>query len=263
MSDREGRSGEESSGSGFAREVADLREAVAGRGLLIGIDGPSGSGKSTVSKRIATDLGLSFLETGAMYRALTWKCLTSGVDVGDPTAVLEEADELAFESVGTVANPKFLVGGEDVTNALRSVDVAAKVSVVAGYIPVRNWMARAQREEMLRARYDGRGMIAEGRDVTTVVCPDADVRILLLADPEARLRRRVLETYGHVTEDLLEQTRELVSGRDETDSKVSSFLEAAPGVIAVDSSAKSVDEVVEVVISHVGEWVAAGVESRA
>lgn len=263
MSSQGSRSTEDSLGPTRTEETFQLRNAVAGQGLLIGIDGPSGSGKSTVSKRVAAELGLAFLETGAMYRALTWKCMAAGVDLDNPSAVLSEADHLDFESVGTVAHPKFLVGGRDVTDTLRSVEVAARVSVVAGYIPVRQWMAIAQREEMYKARADGRGMIAEGRDVTTVVCPDADVRILLLADPEARLRRRVLETYGHVTDDLLEQTRELVSGRDKTDSKVSSFLEAAPGVITIDSSSKSVDAVVEDVLFQVSAWIQDRVHGRA
>ncbi len=243
--------------------VEALREAVAGRGLLVAIDGPSGSGKSTVSKRIAADLNLAFLETGAMYRALTWLCMSNEVDLGNPEAVLKLADELEFSSVGTVAEPKFLVGDEDVTEALRSVEVAAAVSVVAGYIPVRNWMANSQRREMLKAKETGRGMIAEGRDITTVVCPDADVRILLLADSEARLKRRVLETYGKVTPELLDATRELVSGRDATDSLVSSFLEPAPGVIPIDSSNLSIEGVVDSVFDQVVDWLKSEGQGRA
>ena len=155
-----------------------------------------------------------------------------------------------------VEEPRFLVGSQDVTEDLRSTEVAAAVSTVAGYIPVRQWMAREQRKQMLLAREDGRGMIAEGRDVTTVVCPDADVRVLLLADPEARLRRRVLETFGEVTPELMEQTRVLVEGRDETDSKVSAFLEAAPGVVTVDSSDKTIADVTDEVLALAGEWAA-------
>ncbi len=235
----------------------DLKNRVAGRGVLIAVDGPSGSGKSTVSKRVATALGIAFLETGAMYRALTWLCMEDGVDLGDAAAVLAKADDLHFSSVGTVENPCFMVGERDVTEALRSVEVAGNVSVVAGYIPVRKWMAQEQRRQMLAARQDGRGMIAEGRDITTVVCPDADVRVLLLADPEARLRRRVMETYGRVTRELMDKTRVLVSGRDEVDSKVSAFMEPATGVVAIDSSDKSVDQVEDEVMELVRAWVSA------
>lgn len=238
-------------------DVARLRAEVRGRGLLIAVDGPSGSGKSTVSKRVAEDLNLSFLETGAMYRALTWRCLQRGVPLDDVGGVLAQADDLEFASVGTVRDPQFLVAGRDVTESLRSTSVAAAVSQVAGLIPVRKWMARAQRRQMLDARASGQGMIAEGRDITTVVCPDADVRVLLLADAQARLRRRVLETYGTVTEDLLEETRSLVGGRDEQDSKVSQFLQAAPGVETIDSSEMTVDEVVARVLALVSSWVRA------
>lgn len=232
----------------------EMKDLVAGRGILISVDGPSGSGKSTVSKRVATALGIAFLETGAMYRALTWLCLERGIDLGDPQAVLAAADDLHFSSVGTVEEPCFMVGDADVTEALRSLEVAGNVSTVAGYIPVRNWMAKEQRRQMLGARDDGRGMIAEGRDITTVVCPDADIRVLLLADPTARLRRRVLETYGEVTAELMEKTRILVDGRDEEDSKVSSFLAPAPGVVAIDSSGKSIDEVEGEVLGLVAAW---------
>lgn len=235
-------------------DVKRLRSRVAGTGLLVAVDGPSGSGKSTVSKHVGEELGLAFLETGAMYRALTWRCLQRGVPLDDVDAVLSQTDDLCFASVGTVHEPRFLVGGVDVTEALRSVEVAGAVSTVAGLIPVRKWMARAQREQMQLARQSGRGMIAEGRDITTVVCPDADVRVLLVADAEARLRRRVLETYGEVTETLLEETRLLVSGRDQTDSKVSEFLEPAPGVVTIDSSELTVDEVVSRVLHLVEVW---------
>lgn len=239
---------------GGAQFALALKNRIAGSGVLIAVDGPSGSGKSTVSKRVATALGIAFLETGAMYRALTWLCMQDGVDLGDADAVLAKADDLHFSSVGTVEKPCFMVGERDVTDALRSVEVAGNVSVVAGYIPVRKWMAKEQRRQMLAAREDGRGMIAEGRDITTVVCPDADVRVLLLADPEARLRRRVMETYGHVTPELMEKTRVLVSGRDQEDSKVSAFMAPAPGVVAIDSSEKPIDEVEGEVMALVSAW---------
>ncbi len=219
-----------------------------GRGILIAIDGPSGSGKSTVSREVAMTLNLKFLETGAMYRALTWRCLENRVNLDDVESILECADQMDFQSVGSVDAPRFCVDGQDVTEALRSAAVAGTVSKVAGHIPVRKWMAKAQRQAMHDARKSGEGMIAEGRDITTVVCPDADVRVVLVADPEARLRRRVLETYGEITPELLESTRALVSGRDETDSRVSSFLQAAPGVTTIDSSDLTVAEVVNQVL---------------
>lgn len=225
--------------------TAALRKRANGQGILVAVDGPSGSGKSTVSREVARDLNLAFLETGAMYRALTWLCLRDGVDLTSAEAVLHAAARLNFQSIGSVDEPAFLVSGANVTQALRSTDVAANVSTVASHIPVRQWMAAEQRRQMLRARSQGNGMIAEGRDITTVVCPDADVRVLLVADPEARLKRRVLETYGEVTPELLEKTRSLVNGRDAIDSKVTSFMDPAPGVVTIDSSEMTIPQVVE------------------
>lgn len=229
-------------------DVTQAREAVSGRGVLIAIDGPSGSGKSTVSKQVAKDLGIAFLDTGAMYRALTWYALENGVDVESVEALLVAADEMDFHFEGTVDDPHFFVRGQDVTLALRSEPVVKAVSTVAGHIPVRNWMAKEQRKQMLRSRGNGRGMVAEGRDITTVVCPDADVRVLLVADADARIRRRTLEVYGQVNEELLAKTADLVSGRDQIDSKVSTFMEAAEGVTTVDSSDMTIREVVDTVI---------------
>lgn len=233
---------------GYASQLA---KQANGAGLLIGVDGPSGSGKSTVSKQVADILGLGFLETGAMYRALTWLCLQRGVDISNPDAVLDQAGGLSFTSAGTISEPKFYVGDKDVTEDLRSNEVASAVSLVASYPAVRDWMVKAQREQMLQAKSSGKGMVAEGRDITTVVCPDADVRVLLVADPQARLRRRVLETYGEVTEEGMAEMEELVYGRDTEDSKVTAFLEAAHGVETVDSSDLTVNQVVNRVLGLV------------
>ena len=228
--------------------LTSVRKAVEGRGILIAVDGPSGSGKSTVSKQVAKDLEIAFLDTGAMYRALTWDALQHGVDITDVDALLAAADRMDFQFEGTVDDPHFFVRGQDVTHALRSEDVVKAVSTVAGHIPVRNWMATEQRKQMLRSRENGYGMIAEGRDITTVVCPDADVRVLLVADEGARIRRRTLEVYGEVNDELLARTAELVSGRDEIDSKVSDFMEAGEGVSTIDSSNMTIQDVVDAVV---------------
>ena len=112
-------------------------------------------------------------------------------------------------------------------------------------------MLRCQRCRMMEAREKGSGMIAEGRDITTVVCPDADVRILLLADQEARLRRRTLELYGDATDEHMEIVRAQVEGRDKADSAVSEFMVAAPGVETVDSTGLDIDGVCEAILAHV------------
>ncbi|MFZ1382697.1 MAG: (d)CMP kinase [Scrofimicrobium sp.] len=221
------------------------------KGVLVAIDGPAGSGKSTVSRLVAKRLGIAFLDTGAMYRGLTLASLRRGIPLDDVGQVLEEADQMKFRFEGTVDDPRFYLGDDEVTTQIREIEVAQNVSTVAGLIPVREWMAEEQRRQMLAARECGIGMVAEGRDVATVVCPDADVKVLLLADPEARVRRRTLEMYGEVTPELLEKTRSLVEGRDQIDSLVSEFLKPAEGVTVVDSSDMTIDEVVDTVIGMV------------
>lgn len=236
-------------------DSVDLASKVEGLGVLVGIDGPSGSGKSTISRRVAKDLGLGFLETGAMYRALTWLCLQRGVDVTDAEAVRDVAQDLGFRSAGTVDEPQFFVGGTNVTSALRESDVAGAVSTVSRHPAVREKMVSAQRAQMLQAKERGEGMVAEGRDITTVVCPDADVLVLLQADPEVRLARRVLETYGEVTDERMEEMKALVHGRDAQDALVTQFETAREGVTTIDSSQMSVDEVLAEVFGLVRDLV--------
>ncbi len=225
-------------------------KTLSPEGLLVAIDGPAGSGKSTVSKRVAQRLSIAFLDTGAMYRALTLACLAGGVPLDDADAVLEVAEQMDFRFEGTPTNPKFLLGDEDVTTTIRGDLVSRNVSTVAGLLPVRAWMAKEQRRQMLAAKESGQGMVAEGRDITTVVCPDADVRVLLLANPRARIRRRALELYGEVTPELYERTRKMLASRDNKDAEVSQFMEPAPGVSVIDSSDLTVEQVVERVVRH-------------
>ena len=164
------------------------RDAISRVGITIAIDGPAGSGKSTVSKALATRLGIGYLDTGAMYRALTWYCLDRGIDLADGEAVAAAADEMPLQLVSDPADPHVWVGDREVTQDIRDPRIALEIKHVSTNLAVRAWMATEQRCRMMEAREKGSGMIAEGRDITTVVCPDADVRILLLADQEARLR---------------------------------------------------------------------------
>lgn len=215
--------------------------------MLVAIDGPSGSGKSTVARRVAEQLGIGYLDTGAMYRALAWLALSEGVDLHDEAAVRALADRMDLElSPGRVR-----VGEVDVTAAIRTPEVTAAVPPVARNLAVRAWMAQEQRRQMLAAREAGTGMVAEGRDITTVVCPEADVRVLLTASEEARLRRRTLELHGELTEETLESTRAQIVDRDRSDATVSEFFDPAPGVVLIDSSNASIDEVVEQILSLV------------
>ncbi len=218
---------------------------------MVAIDGPSGSGKSSVSRRVATRLGLSFLDTGAIYRALTWWCLEQGCDPADPAnrdAVAELARSLPLAMGTDPADPTVTVDGRDVARAIRAPRIATAVSAVATNLEVREELRGLQRR-LIAA--DPRGTVAEGRDITTVVAPDADVRILLTADEQARLARRAAELHGRTDQSALDATRDQVVRRDRDDSSVSSFMSAADGVLTIDSSALSLEQVVDAVLAEV------------
>lgn len=218
-------------------------------GILIAIDGPAGSGKSTVSKAVARKLGIGYLDTGAMYRALTWLCLEQDIPFSDTAAVRAAADAMELELDSDPADPHVFVDGTEVTGEIRSKRIAEKVSKVATNLLVREWMASQQRRLLLQARENGTGMVAEGRDITTVVCPEADVRVLLLADEASRLRRRTRELYGEISKETLALTEKQIGDRDRADSTVSQFFEPAEGVVVIDSSDRTVGQVVDEVIN--------------
>ena len=219
--------------------------------LTIAIDGPSGSGKSSVSKAVARRLGVGYLDTGAMYRALTWWCLEQGLDLTDTDAVAAAARELPLE-IGTDPDaPTVSVGGTDVSAAIRTTRVSTAVSAVATNLEVRAVLQQLQRDLMARVAEQSGGVVAEGRDITTVVAPDARVRVLLTASEEARLRRRSAELHGTVDAAAVEATRDQVVRRDRDDSTVSTFTEAAEGVALVDTSDLDFDESVEAVLDVV------------
>ena len=221
--------------------------------FVIAIDGPSGSGKSSVSRAVARQLGAGYLDTGAMYRALTWWCGSSGVDLADRDAITRAALDLPLQIGDDPATPTVSVDGTDVAQAIRASEISALVSTVATVPEVRAEMQRRQRE--LIATIAGRrgACVAEGRDITTVVAPDAPVRILLTASEEARLRRRSLEVHGSSDTAAIDATRDQVLRRDRDDSTVSQFTVAADGVVVVDTSdldfAGSVDAVMAVVLA--------------
>lgn len=204
--------------------------------FVIGIDGPSGSGKSSVSRAVASRLGAGYLDTGAMYRALTWWCRHSEVDLGDAAAITRAALELPLTIGDDPEAPTVLVDGTDVAEAIRTSEISSLVSTIATVPDVRVEMQRRQRA-LIEGIADRHGAcVAEGRDVTTVIAPEAPVRILLTASEEARLRRRSLEVHGASDQAAIEATRDQVVRRDRDDSTVSQFTEAAEGVSVVDTS---------------------------
>ena len=217
-------------------------------GFVIAVDGPSGSGKSTVSKQVARSLGYGFLDTGAMYRALTWWCLHEGVDLTDGDAVTAAAERFPL-SIGTDPDaPTVTVGGTDVAAAIREPRISTNVSAVATVLPVREILRLLQRQLISDAGRANGGVVAEGRDITTVVAPDAPVRILLTASEEARLARRSKELHGAADADSVAATRSQIVDRDKADSAVSEFTVAADGVTTIDTSDLDFEGSVEAVL---------------
>lgn len=223
--------------------------------LVVAVDGPSGSGKSSVCRRVAARLGLAYLDTGAMYRAATWWCLDRGVDLADAAAVADHVRALPLELGMDPTAPTVRVAGTDVTAEIRASAISAVVSAVATNLDARAELVERQRRIVAAERTDGwgngRGVVAEGRDITTVVAPDADVRILLTASEEVRLARRALELHGTADADAVDSTRDEVVRRDAQDSTVVEFRTAADGVVTIDSSHLDLDQTVEAVLAVV------------
>jgi cytidylate kinase len=219
--------------------------------VVVAIDGPSGSGKSSVSRAVARELGFGHLDTGAMYRALTWWCTHEKVDLTDEDAVAAAARTFPLELGTDPDAPTVAVGGTDVSAAIRTTEVSTAVSRVATNRQVRPILQAHQRAMIEQIAGVHGGVVAEGRDITTVVAPDAPVRILLTASEEARLRRRSAEVHGETDEQALAATRDQVLRRDADDSAVSQFHTAADGVVLLDTSdldfAQSVAAVLRIV----------------
>lgn len=226
------------------------------RGLVVAVDGPSGSGKSSVSRQVAARLGLAYLDTGAMYRAATWWCLDQGVELTDTDAVTHAVAGMDLHMGCDPAGPTVHVGSVDVGAAIRDPGISAQVSLIAVNLGVRADL-RARQRAAIAAELEpdgisaGRGIVAEGRDITTVVAPDADVRVLLTASEEARLARRSLEVHGTADAAAVAATKDQVLRRDADDSTVVEFQTAADGVVTIDSTALTFDQTVEAVLEVV------------
>ena len=212
---------------------------------IVAVDGPAGSGKSSVSREAARRLGFAYLDTGAAYRALAWHCLDEGVDVEDAAAVAERVADFDY-SIGMQPDHYFVrVGGEDITPDIREPRVTAVVSAVARVPEVRAGLTALFRS--LVAAASEPGVIVEGRDITTVVAPDAAVRVLLTASPEARLARRSAELSAVSTE----ATAQQLASRDAQDSRVVDFMNAAEGVTTLDSTELDFEHTVQALIDIV------------
>jgi cytidylate kinase len=207
---------------------------------VIAIDGPAGSGKSSVSRAVAKSLGYGFLDTGAAYRALTWWALERGVDVHDSEAIQALIRDFPYSISMDPEVERVSVGDTDVTREIREPRISLSVSAIASQLPIREWMVNTTRE--LAQSSERAGVVVEGRDNTTVVFPDAEVRILLTAREDVRIARRSgeMSAAAGVTEQSIRE-------RDEKDSTVVEFRTAAEGVDVVDSSDIGFDETVEVI----------------
>ncbi|MEO3884762.1 (d)CMP kinase [Nonomuraea sp. B5E05] len=214
-------------------------------GLVVAMDGPSGSGKSSVSRGVARALGLRYLDTGAMYRAMTWWMLRQGVDLADPGAIAARCGEPLIVSGTDPDSPAIHVDEVDVAGPIREADVTGAVSVVAAVPEVRARLVARQREII----GDG-GVVVEGRDIGTVVCPGAAVKIYLTASAEARALRRSAELAGST----VQAQQEAMARRDTLDStRKADPLSMADGAVELDTTAMSLDEVIAEVLRLVAE----------
>ncbi|MFI6522676.1 (d)CMP kinase [Spirillospora sp. NPDC050679] len=211
--------------------------------LVIAMDGPSGSGKSSASKGVARALGLRYLDTGAMYRAMTWWMLRSGVPVEDPAAVAARAAEPVLESGTDPDAPTIAVDGVDVSEPIRTREVTNAVSAVSSVPEVRERMVLLQREIIGEG-----GIVVEGRDIATVVAPDAPVKVYLTASEAARAARRAKDLAADPGASVA-VTRAEQARRDRLDStRKASPLAKADGAHEIDSTELSLGEVIEAVV---------------
>lgn len=213
--------------------------------IVVAIDGPAGSGKSSVARAVAAQLGFGFLDTGAAYRALTWWALDRDIDLTDEDAIAGLLDAFPYSISLDPVNERVAVGNVDVTAKIRDPRISLAVSVVAQNLRVREWMRDSARQLATTSGFPG--VVAEGRDMTTVVFPDASTRILLTAREEVRIARRAGEFAGR---DLTETTAS-VRERDAKDSNVVDFFTAAPGVTVVDSSDINFSDTVSAIVDIV------------
>jgi cytidylate kinase len=209
-------------------------------GIVVAMDGPSGSGKSSTSRRVAERLGLRYLDTGAMFRAVTWWMLLHEVDVGDAGAVAARVEDPVLRSGTDPVAPTITLDGADVAGPIRSPEVTAAVSAVSAVPEVRRRLLRMQREII----GDG-GIVVEGRDIGTVVAPEAPVKVFLTADPDARAARRTAELTGAS----VEATHADLIRRDRADSGRSAApLTMAPDAHHIDTTPYTLEEVVDQVV---------------
>ncbi len=222
--------------------------------MIVAIDGPSGSGKSSIARAIAKECDLVFLDTGAMYRSVAAECLYQGINPEDAKCVAQVAREIKIEFAASEDGQKVFANGRDVTSVIRTPEVELAVSPVSANPAVREVMVELQRKVG-----EGANVVAEGRDIGTVVFPAADVKVFLTASPQARARRRAVQRLGknlatepHVSPDPAEEQKILadLKRRDDYDSsRATSPLKPADDAYILDSSDMTFDQVVDKICS--------------
>jgi cytidylate kinase len=215
--------------------------------IVVAVDGPAGSGKSSVSKAVASKRGFAYYDTGAAYRALAWAALDAGVDLTSEEAVMAVHHSVDYVASEDPAHQVFSVNGIDVTDAIRGAEVSDSVSMIARHPRVRQALVSHFRDVIRSCSQPG--IVMEGRDITTVVAPDATARILLTASEEVRIQRRQAELSGVTAEPVAQSLK----ARDRSDQSVVDFMNAAPGVSVLDSGPLTFDQTVDAMLSLIDE----------
>ena len=219
--------------------------------MIIAIDGPSGAGKSTLGKMLAKNLGLLYLDTGAMYRAVALAAIRDERALNDPTRAAEIARGANIELKGEPDTLRVYLDGEDISETIRTLEIAQAASIVSTNSEVRRIMVDLQRR---LGEQSPKGCVLEGRDIGSVVFPNADVKFFLTAKPEARARRRFEEDKAKGRESTYEQTLAEINERDQRDvSRSDSPLTIADDAVVIDTSELDLTEVFEQMIAKIGE----------
>lgn len=224
--------------------------ASAENGIVIAVDGPSASGKSSASRGAARALGLRYLDTGSMYRALTWWMLARGVPVDNPGAVAQAAAGPAGPVIEVGIDPDdpwVTVDGQDVSVAIRTPEVTGAVSAVARVPQVRARLIALQREIIARARAEGPGIVAEGRDIGTVVAPDAVVKVFLTASERARAQRRAADLAGDLAGDPAATVSATQADQARRDRMDAAQMARADDAVEIDSTMFGLDDVISMI----------------
>jgi len=224
-------------------------KAEAGKGEIIAIDGPAGAGKSTVSKMLARRLNYIYLDTGAMYRAVAYRAKEEGIDPADDVALGRLCEKMEISFVGEVESQRVICQGEDVTEKIREPEMGWMASVISLRRPVREAMVRLQQKMGSSGR-----VVAEGRDMGTVVFPQAKQKFFLIAEPQERARRRHREIKAQGLSVSLEEIEKEIRKRDEQDSsRELAPLRPAEDARIIDTTGLTPEEVVERMLEYIDE----------